>query len=115
MLPGPMIKPVDDESVLDELSDRIQALGFPLSSSSFGVGKANWKSDLRTGAGPAPLPTIPTAEDLAQLKQELENTRNALDETKAGDEVQPLGDAGPRLRMWPSLSKCPPVQGHTAE
>jgi hypothetical protein len=82
VLPGLLIKPADDESVLDELADRIRDLGFRFSLASFGEGKANWKSDLRGGVSPASLPPVPSADEVSRLQQELRNTQTALDSAK---------------------------------
>lgn len=82
VLPGLLIKPADDEGVLDELADRIRDLGFSFSLASFGEGKANWKSDLRSGVSPASLPPVPSAEEVTRLEQELRNTQTALDSAK---------------------------------
>lgn len=79
VLPGLKIMPADDESVLDELADRIRELGFSFRSTSFGKGKELWQSDLRRGLTPASLPPIPSADELERVKQKLENAQNALD------------------------------------
>ncbi|MGX1768247.1 toll/interleukin-1 receptor domain-containing protein [Dietzia sp. NPDC055343] len=83
VLPGLMIKPADDETVLDELADQIRKLGFEFEATSFGAGKATWQSDLRRGVAPALLELSPNADDLRRLQQDLANTQVALDEAKA--------------------------------
>lgn len=90
VLPGLLIKSSDEESVLDEISDRVSALGFEFTSASFGAGKGYWKSALRTGVSPADLTPQPTAGELAKLKHELEDTQNALDEALSEVEEQKL-------------------------
>lgn len=83
VLPGLLIKPADEDSVLDELADRIRKLGFDFSASSFGVGKANWASNLRREIAPAHLPPIPSADHLKRLEQDLEGARKALDTARS--------------------------------
>lgn len=82
VLPGLLIKAADEETVLDELAGRIKDLGFEFSPSSFGVGRANWLSEVRSGLRPALLPPAPSADELKRLEKKLENTENALDEAK---------------------------------
>ncbi|ORM37079.1 toll/interleukin-1 receptor domain-containing protein [Williamsia sp. 1135] len=95
VLPGLMIKPADDENVLDELADRIRGLGFEFQATSFGEGKVDWKSDLRRGLAPARLDLPPSADDMKRLARELESTQSALD--KKTDELEELRNRHERL------------------
>lgn len=88
VLPGLLIKSVDDDDVLDEIADRVRELGFQFSARSLGVGKAEWKSALRAGSSPAALSSIPTQDQLNRLEGELTSTQIALDQAKNDLEEQ---------------------------
>ena len=82
VLPGLSIKAVDDDDVLDEIADHMRSLDFDVSARSYGVGKADWKSELRAGTRPAKLAPTPTSEQVQKLEGELKNTQEALDQLK---------------------------------
>lgn len=96
VLPGVLIRPADDEDVLDELADRITGLGFQVSASSFGQGKAEWQSELRRGLQPAALPPDPDPDELKNLELRLESAQKALDAAK--DELQEEKERNERLK-----------------
>lgn len=96
VLPGLLIKQADDSAVLEELSDRIRELGFEFQSTSFGEGKAEWKSELRKGLVPAPLKAPPSADDMQRLEEELKSTEELLD--KKNDELTKLKDRYAKLK-----------------
>lgn len=95
VLPGLLIKPTDDDTVLDELADRIRSLGFDFSANSFGAGKEKWASNLRRGLKPASLPKVPSADQMKKLEQKLESTQKALD--AASHELDEERDRNKRL------------------
>ncbi|WP_300265597.1 hypothetical protein [Microbacterium sp.] len=90
VLPGLLIKAVDDDDVLDEISDRLSGLGYGFSASSFGVGKADWKSAMRGDPGVAKLAPSPSLDQLKRVEAELDSTRLALDQTRQELEEQRL-------------------------
>lgn len=83
ILPGLLIKSLGDDEVLDEIADRLRDLGYLTSARSFGVGKAEWKSEIRGGLSPASLPVKMTPEEMKKLKQDLEDSQNALDRARS--------------------------------
>lgn len=88
VLPGMLIQPADNDDVLNDLADRIRELGFEFSARSWGVGLEQWKSFLRNNPNVVEKPFTPTADEMKQLKKELDSARAALDESeKARNEL----------------------------
>lgn len=81
ILPGLAIRASDESAYLDELAERLKAVGFAINITSWGVGKQKWLSYLRNHPDVVASPIVSTPAQVARIEADLDEARAALDES----------------------------------